>query len=124
MLRRRPMQLDPLVFLTGLIAFGLIFLLPFYLWELAGRGGFAVSGQSLAGIAYVCVFPSVLSYIFWNRGVELVGANRAGIFFHLMPVFSILMAAGFLGERLRHYHLLGMALIFSGIALTTWPERR
>ena len=124
MLRRRPMQIDPLVFLTGLIAFGLIFLLPFYLWELSVRGGFVLTGPSLASIGYVCVFPSVLSYIFWNRGVELVGANRAGIFFHLMPVFSIIMAAAFLGERLHHYHLLGMALIFSGIALTTLPVRR
>ncbi len=124
MLRRRPMQLDPLVFLTGLIVFGLCFLLPFYLWELSVRGGFALSGPSLASIAYVCVFPSVLSYIFWNRGVELVGANRAGIFFHLMPVFSILMAAGLLGERLQLYHFFGMALIFSGIALTSLPARQ
>ena len=124
MLRRRPMQIDPLVFLTALMGFGLIFLLPFYLWELSVRGGFVLSGPSLASIAYVCVFPSVLSYIFWNRGVELVGANRAGIFFHLMPVFSIIMAAAFLGERLHYYHLLGMALIFSGIALTTLPARR
>lgn len=124
MLRRRPMQLDPLVFLTMLMVCGLLFLLPFYLWELSVRGGFALSGPSLGSIAYVCVFPSVLSYIFWNRGVEIVGANRAGIFFHLMPVFSIMMAAAFLGERLHYYHLLGMVLIFSGIALTTLPTRQ
>ncbi len=123
MLRRRPMQMDPLVFLTGLIAFGLLFLLPFYLWELSAAGGFSLSAASTASIAYVCIFPSVLAYIFWNRGVELVGANRAGIFFHLMPVFSIVMAAAFLGERLHLYHLFGMALIFTGIALTTLPIR-
>lgn len=124
MLRLRPIQMDPLVFLTGLIVFGLIFLLPVYLWELSVKGGFVLSVPSLAGVAYVCVFPSVLSYIFWNRGVEMVGANRAGVFFHLMPVFSIIMAAGFLGERLHLYHLFGMALIFGGIALTAWPVRR
>lgn len=124
MLRLRPMQMDPLVFLTALMAFGLLFLLPFYIWELSVEGGFALSAASLAAIAYVCVFPSVLAYIFWNRGVEMIGANRAGVFFHLMPVFSIVMAAAFLGERLHLHHLLGMIMIFSGIALTAWPIRR
>ena len=88
------------------------------------EGGFALSSPSLASIAYVCVFPSVLAYIFWNRGVDMIGANRAGVFFHLMPVFSIVMAAAFLGERLQLHHLLGMIMIFSGIALTAWPVRR
>lgn len=124
MLRLRPMAMDPLAFLTALIIAGLIFLLPFYLWELSVRGGFALSPPNAAGLAYVCIFPSVLAYICWNRGVDWVGANRAGIFFHLMPVFSILLAALLLGERLHLYHLPGMALIFVGIALTTRGGKR
>lgn len=119
MLRLRPMEMDPLTFLTAIVALGLFFLSPFFIWELSIEGGFALSGSTVASIAYVCIFPSVASYIFWNRGVALVGANRAGIFIHLMPVFTILMAALFLGERLHLYHLLGIALIFSGIALVT-----
>jgi drug/metabolite transporter (DMT)-like permease len=124
MLRKRPAQMDPLAFLTLLMAFGLLFMLPFYLWELAVKGGFGLSPASLASIAYVCLFPSVLAYIFWNRGVLMVGATRAGIFFHLMPVFSILLASTFLGERLHMFHLSGMAMIFTGIALTTLPFKR
>ena len=119
MLRLRPVEMDPLAFLTALIAFGLVFLFPFYLWELSIRGGFALSRPELLSIAYVCVFPSVLAYIFWNRGVDWVGPNRAAIFFHLMPVFSILMAALFLDEHLHRYHLVGMLLIFGGILLTS-----
>jgi drug/metabolite transporter (DMT)-like permease len=124
MLRKRPVEMDPIAFLTSIVALGLLFLLPFYLWELATRGGFTLSAASLASIAYVCLFPSVLSYIFWNRGVDSVGPNRAGIFFHLMPVFSILLAFAFLGERLRLFHLTGMILIFVGILLTTWPAKK
>lgn len=123
MLRLRPIEMDPLTFLTAIIAMGLVFLAPFFIWEFIAKGGFSLSGPTFAGIAYVCIFPSVLAYIFWNRGVQMVGANRAGIFIHLMPVFTILMAAIFLGERLHLFHVYGMALIFSGIALTSRPAK-
>lgn len=123
MLRRRPPGMDPLVFLTALVAFGLLFMLPFYLWELFTRGGFGLSLPAVLSITYVCIFPSVLSFIFWNSGVAVVGANRAGIFIHLMPVFSILLAFIFLNEQPRLYHFSGMLLIFTGIAMTTLPAK-
>ena len=124
LLRFRPLNMDPIAFLTALVFFGLVFMLPFYLWEYAGQGGFELTTVSLASIAYVSVFPSVLAYIFWNFGVARVGANRAGIFFHLMPVFSIVLARLFLGEQFGLNHLVGMVLIFSGIAMTTLPAAR
>ena len=124
LLRYRPLNMDPVAFLTALVFFGLLFILPFYLWELAAEGGFRLTPVSLASIAYVSLFPSVLSYIFWNFSVARVGANRAGIFFHLMPVFSILLARLLLGEQLGLYHLGGMVFIFSGIAMTTMPARK
>ena len=123
MLRKRPKQMDPIAFLTVLIAFGLVFSLPFYLGELLHRGGFALTPASLASLAYVAIFPSVLSFIFWNYGVDKVAANRAGIFMHLMPVFSILLAIVFLGESLRLFHVAGMLLIFTGIVMTTLPVK-
>jgi drug/metabolite transporter (DMT)-like permease len=124
MLRLRPMQMAPLTFLTAIIAIGLFLLLPFYLWELSVKGGFELSAASMASLAYVCIFPSVLAYIFWNHGVDQVGANRAGLFSHLMPVYSILLASILLGERLHVYHLIGIVLIFGGILLNNRPARR
>lgn len=123
MLRKRPRQMDPIAFLTLIVFFGILFSLPFYLYELMTRGGFPLTPVSMASLGYVCVFPSVLSYIFWGYGVDTVGANRAGIFVHLMPVFAILLAILFLGERLRGFHAVGMLLIFTGIAMTTLPYR-
>lgn len=111
--------MDPVAFLTLLIIFGLVVALPWYFWELRHQGGFALSPATLASLAYVALFPSVLSYIFWNNGIARVGANRTGIFVHLIPVFSIIMAVLFLGEQLQGFHFLGMVLIFTGIALTT-----
>ena len=123
MLRRRPKQMDPIAFLTLIVGFGLIVSLPFYLRELATLGGFSLTPASLASLGYVAVFPSVLSFIFWNYGVDKVGANRSGIFIHLMPVFSIILAILFLDEQLRAFHAIGMLLIFTGIVLTTLPYR-
>jgi drug/metabolite transporter (DMT)-like permease len=74
---------------------------------------------SVMSVLYVAVFPSVLAFLFWNRAVEMIGATKAGIFIHLMPVFGAIMAYIFLGERLRSYHIAGICLIFSGIYLTT-----
>lgn len=119
LLRKRPPQMDSLAFLTVIVAMGVLFLLPFYLWELGVSGGFTLTGASLGSIAYVCVFPSVLAFIFWNSAVASLGANRSGIFFHLMPVFSFVLAFIFLGEQPHLFHLTGMALIFTGIAMTT-----
>lgn len=119
MLRKRPAGMDPIAFLTVIIIFGLLYALPFYAWEVWYRGGFKLTIPSLAAMGYVALFPSVLSYIFWNSGVVKVGANRAGIFIHLMPVFSVVLAILFLGEHLRLFHFFGIVLIFLGIVLTT-----
>ncbi len=119
LLRKRPAGMDPIAFLTAIIVFGLLYALPFYGWEVWQKGGFELSATSLAAMGYVALFPSVLSYIFWNNGVGKVGANRAGIFIHLMPVFSVVLAMLFLGEHLSMFHFFGITLIFIGIALTT-----
>jgi drug/metabolite transporter (DMT)-like permease len=70
-------------------------------------------------LAYFAVFPSILAYLFWSSGVERIGANRAGLFLHLVPVFGVALAITFLGERLHLFHLAGAAAIFTGIYLST-----
>ena len=59
--------------------------------------------ESLSSFAYVCVFPSLLGYLFLNRGIELIGANRAAPFIHLVPVFGSVLAIVLLGERFELY---------------------
>ncbi len=84
LLRRRP-AIHFLSFLAFTIIAGAIMLLPVTAWEfLAGRR-IDPTPAAFAVLAYVVVFPSLLAYIFFNRGVELIGANRAGPFFHLIP---------------------------------------
>ena len=118
-LRRRPPELSAMGFLTAMLLLSLPFLLPFYLWEFGERGGFALTPATVAALAYYGTFPSIAAYLFWNRGVALVGPNKAGLFVHLMPLFGALLSVIFLGEQLFAYHYAGAGLIFSGIWLTT-----
>lgn len=118
-LRRRPPELSAMAFLTAMLLLSLPFLLPFYLWEFSQRGGFALSTATVAALAYYSTLPSIVAYLFWNRGVAQVGPNKAGLFVHLMPLFGAILSVIFLGERLYAYHYAGAVSIFSGIYLTT-----
>ena len=114
----RPAGVHPMLMLAAMTAVGLAALAPAWLWEMAQGRHINVSPGSLASLAYVGIFPSFLGYIFYNRGVAEVGANKASLFIHLMPVFGTLLSAIFLAEIPHWYHYLGIALIFSGIWLT------
>ena len=92
--------------------------LPLYVYESVTFQTMPVTAVSVASIAYVAVFPSLLSYMFWNHATQKLGVNRTGQFSHLMPVFGILLATLLLGERLQFYHALGMLLVAAGLVLT------
>ena len=115
----RPAGVHPMLMLAAMTAVGLAALLPAYLWEMAQGRQIHLHIGSLASLAYVGIFPSFVGYIFYNRGVAEVGPNKASLFIHLMPVFGTLLSFLFLGEIPLWYHYLGIALIFSGIWLTT-----
>jgi drug/metabolite transporter (DMT)-like permease len=119
LMRNYPVALTPISFLTVIIIIGVAFILPVYLGELAGGARANFTPVTVGGICYLALFPSILSYLFWNRGIRTVGATRTGVFIHLIPVFSIVLAMFFLGETLKSYHLIGACLIFSGIYLTS-----
>ena len=118
LLRRRPPAIQPMVLLTVTIAAGLAFLMPALIFELARGPDFRFGRETAASVVYVALFASVIAYICWNRGVATVGANRAGLFLHLVPAFSALLAIAVLGESLLLHHALGIGLIIAGIYLT------
>jgi drug/metabolite transporter (DMT)-like permease len=69
--------------------------------------------------------PSLVAYLFYNRGVELIGPNRAAPFYHLIPIFGSVLAILLLGERPELYHAIGYALVLTGVAVaTTRPAAR
>jgi drug/metabolite transporter (DMT)-like permease len=119
-LRWRPAGVHPMLSLAAFTVVGLLVLGPAWAWEMAVDDRFIRPGlPALLGTLYAGIFPGFLGYVFYNAGVAAVGPNRSALFIHLMPVFGTLLAAIFLGERPAWFHFMGIALVFSGIALTT-----
>lgn len=119
LVRRRPTDLSPLALLLTIVVIGLVVLFPGYLWAFTAYGGFDVDLPALAAIAYVGVAASVIAFWCWNRGVAGVGASKAGLYLHLMPVFAALLAVALLGERIYAYHGAGIILIGAGLYLSS-----
>ena len=118
LLRKLPQGLRGMPILGFSITLGALAILPLYVYESVTFQTMPVTAVSVASIAYVAVFPSLLSYMFWNHATQKLGVNRTGQFSHLMPVFGILLATLLLGERLQLYHALGMLLVAAGLVLT------
>jgi drug/metabolite transporter (DMT)-like permease len=118
MFRRRPAT-HPLSFLVATMGIGSLMILPFYVWETAQGGRIEGGAPSWLAMAYIAVFPSFIAYLFFNRGIELIGAARAGQSWHLMPVFGSILAVVFLGETFYAYHAIGIAMIAGGIVLAS-----
>jgi len=94
-------------------------LIPLWIWELLSRPVMRMDTANLLSLFYVAVFPSTVAYLCFNRGVQLIGANRAAPFFHVVPVFGSAMAIVFLGERPQVYHLIGFALVLTGVYIAS-----
>jgi drug/metabolite transporter (DMT)-like permease len=123
-LRMKPAELPGLALLACCGTFGLAILAPLAAVELVFLGGSVTFTPGVvAAMLYVGIFPSFVSYVFWNRAVAQVGSNVAGMFVHLMPAFGSVLAWLFLDERIRLYHLAGIALILAGIALASRGAR-
>ena len=116
LLRLKP-AVHPLSLLAASFAVGVVFLVPLAVIEAQAGARLIVTPVSVFAIVYSCVFPAFLAYLFFNRGVELVGPARAGQYVHLMPAFGVVLAVLFLGETLHPYHLAGIGLIGAGLWL-------
>ncbi|OGT93155.1 MAG: hypothetical protein A2298_02570, partial [Gammaproteobacteria bacterium RIFOXYB2_FULL_38_6] len=92
LLKKRQIDISPISFLTVLICLGTICILPFYVWEFFVFKGFEINLVNISIFLYLGIFPSILSYIFWNYGVRTAGASIASVFMYLLPVFTALIA--------------------------------
>ena len=90
-------------------------LIPLLIWELCTRPMMQLDTTNLLSVVYVAVFPSTMAYLCYNRGIHLIGANRAAPFFHMVPAFGAAMAIVFLGERPQLFHVIGFALVLIGV---------
>jgi len=119
LLKKNKLELSQLSLLQVIISSGLIFLLPIYIIEMNQGHIVTLELPFILTLFYVVLFPGLASFICWIKGIGLIGVNRSGIFLHLMPIFSTIMAILIFNEKFMVYHLVGAILIISGIILSS-----
>jgi drug/metabolite transporter (DMT)-like permease len=118
LLKKKKHELSQLALLQVIISFGLIFLIPVYIIEFKMGYLIKLNTSFILVLAYVVLFPGLASFIFWIKGISLIGPNRSGVFLHLMPILSAIMAMIIFDEKFMFYHFLGAIFILTGIILS------
>ena len=118
LLKKIDSSLSQLATLEVMIFFGLIFIFPFYFFESLNNSFLPKDTSEILMISYVAIFASITSFFAWNKGVSILGANKASLFLHLIPVFSSIWAILFLGENFFLFHFFGIIFIVLGIVLS------
>jgi drug/metabolite transporter (DMT)-like permease len=118
LLKKKKHELSQISLLETIITMGLIFLLPIYFIEMKMGHYVILDVPFVLTLIYVVLFPGLASFLFWIKGIAIIGANRSGIFLHLMPIFGALMAMIIFKEKFMFFHLIGAVLILIGILLS------
>ena len=118
LLKRQKYELSQISLLQVVISFGLIFLIPVYFIEYQVGFRIDLDKPFILILLYVVLLPGLASFILWIKGISMIGANRSGVFLHLMPIFSAIMAMIFFNEKFMFYHILGACFIVTGILLS------
>ena len=118
LLKKKKLKVSQITLLQVVIIFGLIFLTPIYIIELLLGNYIILDKPFFLTLAYVVIFPGLLSFLFWIKGISVIGANRSGIFLHLMPIFGSVFAIIIFKEKIMFYHLIGAIFIIFGIRIS------
>jgi drug/metabolite transporter (DMT)-like permease len=118
LLKKKKYELSQLTLLEVIITFGLIFLIPVYFIEYKMGYVIKLDKPFILILSYVVLFPGLASFILWIKGISLIGVNRSGVFLHLMPILSAIMAMIIFDEKFMFYHILGAIFILIGILLS------
>ena len=118
LLRKKTYEVSQIALLEIIIMCGLVFLIPIYFIEMNFGHSITLGKPFILTLTYVVLFPGILAFLFWIKGISIIGANRAGVFLHLMPIFGALMAIVIFEEKFMFYHFLGAIFIIAGITLS------
>ena len=118
LLKRQKYEISQISLLQVLMTFGLVFLMPIYFIEYQFGFRIIMDKPFILILSYVVLLPGLASFILWIKGISLIGANRSGVFLHLMPILSAIMAMIFFSEKFMFYHMLGACFIITGILLS------
>ena len=117
-LKKRKFEVSLLTLVHILCTFGLLTLVPQFLFEISQGKIIEVNNNLIYCLIYLAIFPSIGSYYYWAGAVSIIGPNRAGIFLSLIPLFSTILAIIFFDEKFLFFHFIGSVLIVLGLLLS------
>ena len=123
LLKRQTYEISQLSLLQVVMSFGLVFLIPIYFIEYQLGFRITLDKPFYLILSYVVLLPGLASFILWIKGISMIGANRSGVFLHLMPILSAIMAMIIFNEKFMFYHMLGACFIITGILLSNKKVR-
>ena len=123
LLKRQKYEISQLSLLQVVMSFGLVFLIPVYFIEYQLGFRITLDKPFYLILSYVVLLPGLASFILWIKGISMIGANRSGVFLHLMPILSAIMAMIIFNEKFMFYHMLGACFIIIGILLSNKKVR-
>ena len=118
LLKKYKFKFSQFTLIQLMVSAGVLFLIPQFFYEQSNNLEVNFNKAFFVILIYVVLFPAIAAYCCWQKGVEIIGPNRASMFIQLMPLFSAIMAIIFLNEKFQLYHLTGAILILSGIYLS------
>ena len=118
LVRQKPAELTPKVFLFSVFVLGVIFLFPFYLWEHLFYKKVIFDTKTIVVTSYVGIFASLVSYYLWNEAIRLIGTSKTAVIYYLIPVFSGILAYFFLGQAIVITQIISMGIIITGLLIT------
>ncbi|MCF6167521.1 DMT family transporter [Lutibacter sp.] len=124
LLKQKPKKLSVLGFQLSTFIVGLLFMLPFFIWESLTIPPIQFENKTIFSILYVGLFASLTAYILWNKAIDKIGPGNAGIIYYTLPLFSGFLAYVILNETIGMVHLYSLVLILSGILIATYVKRK
>ena len=118
LLKKNNFKLSQFTLIQLMVSVGILFLIPQFFYEKSIGLELSLDKNFILILIYVAIFPAIAAYYFWQKGVEIIGPNRASMFIQLMPLFSAVMAIIIFKEKFELYHFVGAIFILSGIYLS------
>ena len=124
MIKHKPQNLSIWAFQLCPFSLGLLFLLPFFMWESLTVPPVTYDTTTIFSILYVGVFASLTAFILWHKAIISIGPVKSGLIYYTLPLFSGLLAHLLLNESIGMVHLLSALLIIAGICTANWVSEK
>ena len=116
-LQNRP-DIDNMTMMTVFAGAAWVLSIPILLIEVTqGTAQWPATQLAWLIVLFISLIPSFMSQVFYMRGVDLIGPDRAGVYSNLVPIYSAALGVLILNEAFGLYHLLSITIVITGLTV-------